>query len=206
MNTSLSLNTVLDGGSVPKIWQAEIDFQTIEGWLDRQSLVDRRPTAATATTVKVPSGLSEWQRKKIVRYVDENIDTKLRVSDLSEQVRLSVSRFSKGFNVTFGRPPYDYVLSRRIEAAKYLIASSSEPLSQIAHACGLSDQAHLSKVFKRLVGTTPLKWRKNASVSKTKQWDYLTAGTRAESDHGAEVLHRLLGQTARPSLAHCHGR
>jgi len=182
MDTSLSFSTVLDGGNAPHVWQAEIDFQTIEGWLARQSLADRRPPATTTIKEKVTSGLSEWQRKKIVRYVDENIDTRLRVSDLSEQVRLSVSRFSKGFNVTFGRPPYDYVLSRRIEAAKYLIASTPEPLSQIAHACGLSDQAHLSKVFKRLVGTTPLKWRKNASVSKTRQWDYLTAGTRAEPD------------------------
>ena len=187
MDTFLSFSTVLDSGNAPQVWQAEIDFRAIEVWLDLPSLVDRRPPAATVITEKIASGLSEWQRKKIVRYVDENIDTRLRVSDLSGQVRLSVSRFSKGFNVTFGRPPYDYVLSRRIEAAKYLIASTQEPLSQIAHACGLSDQAHLSKVFKRLVGTTPLKWRKNASVPKTRQWDYLTAGTRAEFDSGAQV-------------------
>ncbi len=187
MDTSLSFSTVLDGGSAPQVWQAEIDFQAFEGWFDRKNLSDRQPPVAVAFKEKVTSGLSEWQRKKIVRYVDENVDTRLRVSDLSEQVRLSVSRFSKGFNVTFGRPPYDYVLSRRIEAAKYLIASTQEPLSQIAHACGLSDQAHLSKVFKRLVGTTPLKWRKNASVSKTRQWDYLTAGSRAESDIGPQV-------------------
>lgn len=187
MDTFLSFNTALDGSDVSQVWHAEIDYRTIEGWLDRQALTDRSAPAVAVVKEKVTSGLSEWQRKKIIRYIDENVDTRLRVSDLSEQVRLSVSRFSKGFNVTFGRPPYDYVLSRRIEAAKYLIASTQEPLSQIAHACGLSDQAHLSKVFKRLVGTTPLKWRKNASVSKTRQWDYLTAGTRPEADRGAQV-------------------
>jgi AraC-like DNA-binding protein len=178
MDTSLSFSATLDGGSASQIWHAEVDYGTIDGWLDRQSLADRIIPAVAVAKEKVPSGLSEWQRKKIIRYVDENVDTRLRVSDLSEQVRLSVSRFSKGFNVTFGRPPYDYVLSRRIEAAKYLIASTDEPLSQIAHACGLSDQAHLSKVFKRLVGTTPLKWRKNASVSATRRWDYLKGGDR----------------------------
>ncbi len=187
MDISLSFHSTREGSSATQVWQAEIDIQTIEGWLDQQNLAGRRASAATAVKGKVTAGLSEWQRKKIVRYVDLNIDTKLRVSDLSEQVRLSVSRFSKGFNVTFGRPPYDYVLSRRIEAAKYLIASTQEPLSQIAHACGLSDQAHLSKVFKRLVGTTPLKWRKNASVSATRQWDYLTAGSRADPDGGTQV-------------------
>lgn len=182
MDTSLTFNARLDNAGVSEAWQAEIDYRTIEGWLDRQALTDRSSRPVAVVKDKVTSGLSEWQRKKVIRYIDENVDTRLRVSDLSEQVRLSVSRFSKGFNVTFGRPPYDYVLSRRIEAAKYLIASTHEPLSQIAHACGLSDQAHLSKVFKRLVGTTPLKWRKNASVSKTRQWDYLTAGSRPEAD------------------------
>ncbi|MFK3691070.1 helix-turn-helix domain-containing protein [Agrobacterium tumefaciens] len=181
MDTFLSLNAAQDVGNASQVWHAEIDYRTIEGWLDRQAILGRSAPTAAVVKERVISGLSEWQRKKIIRYIDENVDSRLRVSDLSEQVRLSVSRFSKGFNVTFGRPPYDYVLSRRIEAAKYLIASTHEPLSQIAHACGLSDQAHLSKVFKRLVGTTPLKWRKNASVPKTRQWDYLTAGTRSEN-------------------------
>lgn len=187
MNTSFSFTAAAKTESLSPIWRAEIDLRSIEGWLDRQGLADRQPSGTVATKDKVTSGLSEWQRKKIVRFVDQNIDSRLRVSDLSEQVRLSVSRFSKGFNVSFGRPPYDYVLSRRIEAAKYLIASTDEPLSQIAHACGLSDQAHLSKVFKRLVGTTPLKWRKNASVIKTRQWDYLTAGGRPETDRGVHA-------------------
>lgn len=182
MDTSLSFDTILDVGSAYPVWRAEIDHRTIEGWLEQQCSVNRSAPVLAVVKEKVTAGLSEWQRKKIIRYIDENVDARIRVSDLSEQVRLSVSRFSKGFNVTFGRPPYDYVLSRRIEAAKYLIASTSEPLSQIAHACGLSDQAHLSKVFKRLVETTPLKWRKNASVSKTEKWDYLTTDTRPEPD------------------------
>lgn len=172
---SISLQGKLDTVSV---WAFTPDERPIEGWSVTRGLVELRRASEIASKEKAPAGLSEWQKKKIVRYVDGNIDSKLRVSDLSEQVRLSVSRFSKGFNVTFGRPPYDYVLSRRIEAAKYLIASTDEPLSQIAHACGLSDQAHLSKVFKRIVGTTPLKWRKSASVTRSTQWDYLAAGTR----------------------------
>ncbi|MBO9127985.1 MULTISPECIES: helix-turn-helix domain-containing protein [unclassified Rhizobium] len=187
MDTSHSFSTVLDRSGTAQFWQAEIDFRAIEGWPRQQSVADEKARPAASIKGKVTSGLTEWQRKKIVRYVDENVDARLRVIDLSEQVRLSVSRFSKGFNVTFGRPPYDYVLSRRIEAAKYLIASTQEPLSQIAHACGLSDQAHLSKVFKRLVGTTPLKWRKNASVAKTRQWDYLATGTHLGTDHGSNV-------------------
>jgi AraC-like DNA-binding protein len=181
MNKTISYIPLQDEADVSKAWGLEADYLAIEGLVERQSIADKRITVSVEAKEKLTAGLSEWQRKKIIRYVDGNVDSKLRVFDLSEQVRLSVSRFSKGFNVTFGRPPYDYVLSRRIEAAKYLIASTDEPLSQIAHACGLSDQAHLSKVFKRLVGMTPLKWRKSASVERSTQWDYLTGGIRRES-------------------------
>lgn len=181
MNKTISYIPLQDEVDVSKTWGLEADYRAIEGLVERQSITDKRITVSVEAKEKLTAGLSEWQRKKIIRYVDGNVDSKLRVFDLSEQVRLSVSRFSKGFNVTFGRPPYDYVLSRRMEAAKYLIASTDEPLSQIAHACGLSDQAHLSKVFKRLVGMTPLKWRKSASVARSTDWDYLIAGTRRES-------------------------
>ncbi len=106
------------------------------------------------------AGLADWQKNKVARYIDDNIDGPIRIEDLGQQVRLSASRFSKGFKQSFGRSPYDYVLLRRMEAAKYLIATTQEPLSQVAQACGLSDQAHLSKVFKRFVGVTPLRWRR----------------------------------------------
>jgi AraC family transcriptional regulator len=130
------------------------------------------------------AGLSDWQKNKIARYIDENIDGCLRVEDLGSQVRLSASRFSKGFKESFGRSPYDYVLLRRVEAAKYLIASTNEPLSQIAQACGLSDQAHLSKIFKRMVGVTPLRWRRDPSAMKpqpgdVKRWQRLCPAAAA---------------------------
>lgn len=165
-----------------EVFHVDADFRAIDGLVERQVRTQIEVSVCVDKDARTTAGLSEWQRKKIIRFVDSNIHERLRVVDLSEQVRLSVSRFSKGFNVTFGRPPYDYVLSRRIEAAKYLIASTSEPLSQIAHACGLSDQAHLSKVFKRLAGTTPLKWRRTAKVTRSTQWDYLTEGSGRRAD------------------------
>ncbi|MBY3064518.1 helix-turn-helix transcriptional regulator [Rhizobium laguerreae] len=103
--------------------------------------------------------LAGWQAQKITRYIDEHIDRRLKVRDLGRHLNLSASQFSKCFRATIGRPPYDYILSRRIETAKRLLASTQEPLCQIAQACGLTDQAHLSKVFKRRVGLTPNKWR-----------------------------------------------
>lgn len=117
--------------------------------------------SAESKRIRTVAGLADWQKNKSLRYIDDHIEECIRVEELAAQVKLSASRFSKAFKVSFGRSPYDYVLSRRIEAAKFLIVSTEEPLSQVAHACGLSDQAHLSKVFKRLVGVTPLRYRRS---------------------------------------------
>jgi len=105
------------------------------------------------------AGLTDWQVKKVLRWIDAHVEQSIRITDLAALTRLSVSRFSKAFKISLGKPPYDYVLGRRIEAARYLISATNEPLSHIAHACGLSDQAHLSKVFKRQVGSTPRQYR-----------------------------------------------
>lgn len=105
------------------------------------------------------NGLSDWQVKKITRHIDQNIRSTLRIADLGELVQLSASHFSRNFKVSFGESPYAYVLSRRISLAKYLICNTEEPLSQIAHDCGMSDQAHMCKLFKRIAGATPYQWR-----------------------------------------------
>ncbi|WP_109366551.1 helix-turn-helix domain-containing protein [Ochrobactrum soli] len=110
---------------------------------------------------KCPWGeeLADWQVRRIETFIEDHIDSGLRVRELGKQVSLSASRFSKRFKATFGRPPYDYVLSRRIAAAKWFLEKTNEPLCQIAPACGLTDQAHFSKVFKRHTGVTPKQWR-----------------------------------------------
>ena len=79
-------------------------------------------------------------------------------------VRLSSSYFSRAFKVSFGCSPHSYILRRRIERAKFLMQGGDEPLAQVALECGLSDQAHLSRIFRRYVGCTPSRWRRTARL------------------------------------------
>jgi AraC-like DNA-binding protein len=134
--------------------EIRLDFED-----DRPSLAD--VAHGPMITVSRLNGLSDWQIKKITRHIDENIRSSLRIADLGMLVHLSASHFSRNFKVSFGEPPYAYVLSRRIALAKHLIGNTDEPLSQIAHACGMSDQAHLCKLFRRMAGTTPHQWRQH---------------------------------------------
>jgi AraC family transcriptional regulator len=75
-------------------------------------------------------------------------------------VKLSTSYFSSAFKTSFGLSPHNYIVAQRVEFAKQLMLNTSAPLCEIALDCGLADQAHLSRVFRRLTGTTPSAWRR----------------------------------------------
>jgi len=52
------------------------------------------------------------------------------------------------------------VAQRRVELARKLMRTTSDPLSHIAIQCGLCDQSHLCRLFRRLVGQSPHAWRR----------------------------------------------
>jgi AraC-like DNA-binding protein len=73
---------------------------------------------------------------------------------------LSAGHFSRTFRNSFGCSPLQYVMRRRMERAQGLMLSTNIPLAQIALDCGLSDQAHFSRLFRRIVGECPREWRR----------------------------------------------
>jgi AraC family transcriptional regulator len=105
-------------------------------------------------------GLAPWQIRKVASYVDANLDRSIRNEHLAAIARLNASHFGRAFRSSFGEPPHEYVIRRRVERAQGLMLSTSAPLSAIALDCGLSDQAHLSRLFRRVVGESPRAWRR----------------------------------------------
>lgn len=108
----------------------------------------------------VPGGLARWQVMRLTRYVEAHLDQPITHRHLSSEIRLSSGHFARAFKQSFGRTAHTYVVERRIARAKELMLHTSAPLSEIAFSCGLSDQAHLSRLFRRAVGSTPLAWRR----------------------------------------------
>ena len=110
--------------------------------------------------VPVRGGLAPWQKRKIDRYIQQRLERPLRVKDLAEQVSLSVSHFCRAFRESFGASPHLHLTRLRVERAQRLMLTTQDPLNQIALACGMADQAHLSKLFRRAVGEPPNAWRR----------------------------------------------
>ena len=108
----------------------------------------------------VRGGLPIWQTRRVIAHVEANLSRRIHVRELARILGLSASHFCRAFKCSFGAAPRDYVLRRRVEVAQALMLTTSEPLSSIAASCGLCDQQHFTRSFRRIVGETPSTWRR----------------------------------------------
>jgi AraC family transcriptional regulator len=110
-------------------------------------------------------GLLPWQAKRVRDYVEGDLEGRPSIGGAAERVRLSPSYFSRRFRQSFGVTFSRFVASRRIARAQSMMTRSSSSLCQIALACGFTDQAHFSRTFGGLTGSTPSQWRRTAALS-----------------------------------------
>lgn len=108
----------------------------------------------------VTGGLSPWQVRKVTNHIEAHLDRPIRNEDLATIARLNPSHFGRAFRNSFGEPPHEYVIRRRVERAQGLMLSTDASLSEIALDCGLADQSHLTRLFRRRVGESPRAWRR----------------------------------------------
>ena len=110
--------------------------------------------------VATRGGLAPWQVRRVTEYIEEHLSSTIRLQDLAGIARLSHSHFCRAFKESLGHPAHAYVMRRRVNRAQGLMLTTSESLSQIAALCGMADQAHFCKLFRRLVGESPNAWRR----------------------------------------------
>jgi len=128
--------------------------------------------------VRLRGGLALWQEKCVAAYIEANIGLRVRVADLAGIVQLSICHFSRAFRESFGQPPFAYVTVRRIRRAQAIMLNTREPLSQVALECGMCDQAHFTRVFRRVVGISPSLWRRQFQSESMSTSDVDTAQLR----------------------------
>ena len=110
-------------------------------------------------------GLAPWQANRVRSYIENNLGSNLRATDLAPIAHLSASHFFRTFRQTFGEAPAAYIMKRRIVHAQQRMLSSQVPLVEIALECGMCDQAHFTRVFRRIVGVNPKMWRRQFFTS-----------------------------------------
>lgn len=95
----------------------------------------------------------------IVAFVDEHYMQELSLDKLSTLFFLSREHISRRFKQEIGMTLSNYVIQLRIKQAKRLLSQTNEKMYSIALKLGYQDETYFSKLFKKMVGMTPLKYR-----------------------------------------------
>jgi len=104
--------------------------------------------------------LAPAQRARIDEFIAAHLERRLLVGELAALVGLPVARFTLAFARSAGKPPHQYVLDRRVQRAGELLRGSSQPLADVAAACGFASQQHMTLLVRRRLGSTPAKLRR----------------------------------------------
>ena len=104
------------------------------------------------------SGLNRIQ--PVLIYINENLEKLITLEDLAEVVDLNPSYLSNIFRKTIGISPIKFINRKRIEAAQELLLSSRLTLYEVARKVGFSDEYYFSRVFNKIVGQPPGKYRR----------------------------------------------
>lgn len=95
--------------------------------------------------------------------LDESVDAYFDLHTLSEH--LGTSRFSalRAFKRHFGLPPHSYQIHLRVDQAQAGLRAGHSP-ARVAVDCGFFDQSHLTRHFKRVLGTTPAQYARAGTL------------------------------------------
>jgi AraC family transcriptional regulator len=99
--------------------------------------------------------LSVRELQRVRDLVEVSLPESLRLADLAAVVPMSPYHFSRAFKATTGMTVHDYVLHRRIEAAKAMLERGELLVAEVARRTGFADASHLARQFRRRVGMSP---------------------------------------------------
>ncbi len=129
---------------------------TLLTWLDGVATPAPAPGSAD---VRASGPLAHRDLARLIEYVDGALDGSLSLDDMAGLVGLSLRHFRRALNAATGQSPHQFVLSRRIERARGMIATNRFCLADVAAATGFADQSHMTRVFRQAMGVTPSAYR-----------------------------------------------
>jgi AraC family transcriptional regulator len=110
----------------------------------------------------MPRALDSHRLKRVLDYIDANLFESLALNQLAAEACLSPFHFSRLFKDATGLSPQRYVTDRRVQAAKFALASEHSSLIDIALEHGFGSLDNFIRVFRKNTGETPSRYRKRA--------------------------------------------
>ena len=113
-----------------------------------------------------PHALDDRRLRRVLQFVDQNLQNPIRLKDLAEVANLSRFHFSRAFRKAMGQSPHRFVRNRRLERAKDLVLEEKLTLAEIAGICNFSSQTSFTRAFARATGMAPGRYRLNGRTAR----------------------------------------
>jgi AraC family transcriptional regulator len=125
------------------------------------SYLGRRYSIAPPVKGDFAGGMAPSTLRRCMEFIEAHLEGDIRLSELAREAGLSASHFIRSFRQSTGKPPYQFLLDRRVERARTLMRDHRTSLTGVALASGFADQHHLARVFRRITGLTPSSYRRS---------------------------------------------
>jgi AraC family transcriptional regulator len=119
----------------------------------------RRYGVPSQKTHEHRGGLPGHRLRSVLDYVRAHLDRDIPLADLAAVAGMSPHYFAELFRKSTGETPHQFVLAARIEHAKRLLRNPALTALDVALLVGFVDASHFTKVFRRVVGATPSRFR-----------------------------------------------
>ncbi len=144
----------------------------VEGGAQDDLYVDALFSALLGRLLQAHSSLAVAPRRRrnaiaprrlaaVLDFIEANLAETIGVEALARIARLSPFHFARAFTRTTGQAPHAYVMARRLEAAKRLLAEVELPIEAVARSCGFANPSHFATRFRRAEGVTPSAYRRS---------------------------------------------
>lgn len=96
-------------------------------------------------------------------WISEHYDMPNPVTAMISHSGLAERTFKRRFRAATGYTPIEYVQTLRVEEAKHLLETTPMPADQVGATVGYQDPSSFRRVFKRLTGISPARYRQRFS-------------------------------------------
>ena len=127
------------------------------------------------------NGLPGARLRRVTEFIDDNLARALPLADLSAEAHMSQYHFARLFKESTGLPPHRFVVQRRIERARELLAAGQLSIDAIARAVGFRTRSHFSMMFHRLTGASKVAFA--ACVARLRERGFLLFDVQVLTAH-----------------------
>lgn len=173
----------IDGGAWIAHFEAEPYFRQIQSLLtappprNLDKLYDQVALILTELLLSAASSQRSLDEGKedvvyeIRRFMDSEVNLRTSLDEICSLFYQNKSYLIYRFRRAFGITPHQYLLRRKMEAAREMLAAGGEQIKEISALLGFSNPQYFSSAFRSACGMTPLEYREKARREQHREED-----------------------------------